>query len=612
MVVRICFLLIIICCSQYAQQEEKVVATVGDYKIYESEFSERFDFSTHPNLLQKGDKFSAKHEFLKQLIAEKLLSLEAQEKGYDQAESFSDIFTHLQNMFIRDALYMLEIKNKLSFAKDEIDEGIGRISRILKIKFLYSKNPEEMEYLYLQLKAGASFDSLISLRPEAKVNQPMETTFGKMNKAVEDSIYKLKVGEYTGPIEYNRSYYIMKLEDVVPNTELNGYGMTLEEVTRTVEARAEYKRFNDFFYNFFKEYKITTDGEVIEGLVKSFVLKFKTKYTYEESEFQKPETNKYYLIGFEIISVLNFLKSDLKEKEFIKLPHKEIKLKYFLNQLSQEGLVVKDTSEQSIRATLSSYVRKFIEDELLAIEGKRKGLNKSYEVEKYVNMWRDAYLSKMLMAGMFDSIKVSEEEAYSIYQQNDWKNEPPELVNIAEILTDSLEVVEFVLNELSHGKDIKDLAVKYTKRDSLKNRKGEFGFFPVTSHGEIGKAASRMKIGEIYGPVKLDEGYSVFQLLDRKADTTIFSKSYNEVKDQIITHITLKKFEKYVNEYNASLAQKYGLKVYEEVLNEIENLNMNLVVVRYMGFGGEIFAVPYTEQFSGWYDIWQKNNATIQ
>ncbi len=39
----------------------------------------------------------------------------------------------------------------------------------------------------------------------------------------------------------------------------------------------------------------------------------------------------------------------------------------------------------------------------------------------------------------------------------------------------------------------------------------------------------------------------------------------------------------------------------------LDNIYLNIVMVRRMGFGGEIFAVPYTEQFSGWYDIWLKN-----
>jgi foldase protein PrsA len=213
----------------------------------------------------------------------------------------------------------------------------------------------------------------------------------------------------------------------------------------------------------------------------------------------------------------------------------------------------------------------------------------------------------MLMVNIFDSIKVSEEEAYTVYKKNDWNDIQPELINIAEVLTDSLEIVETVLNELSEGKNIKDLAKQYTKRDSLKERGGEFGFFPMTKHGAIGRIASRMEIGEVYGPLKLDNGYSVFQLIDKKKDSTHYSKSYDEVKEELITHLTLIKFEKYINEYNALLAEKYGVEIYEDVLKGIENIFVNLVVVRYMGFGSEIFAVPYTEQFSGWYDIWLLN-----
>ena len=99
-----------------------------------------------------------------------------------------------------------------------------------------------------------------------------------------------------------------------------------------------------------------------------------------------------------------------------------------------------------------------------------------------------------------------------------------------------------------------------------------------------------MKIGDVYGPVKLDEGYSVFQLIDKKKDTTGYSMNYDELREQLISHITLVKFEQYVNEYNARLANKYGVEIYEDVLRNIDNIFLNLVVVRYMGFGGEIFA----------------------
>jgi hypothetical protein len=245
------------------------------------------------------------------------------------------------------------------------------------------------------------------------------------------------------------------------------------------------------------------------------------------------------------------------------------------------------------------------------MEGRRHGLNNSADVKKYTSMWKDYYLSKMMMIGFYDSVRVNEEEAYSLYEQNIDSDFHLPLVNIAEVLTDSLTVIETVLNDLSAGKNIKDLARKYTKRDSLRERGGEFGYFPVTRHGELGKAAYRMSVGEIYGPLKLDEGYSVFQLLDKKEDTAD-KINYNDVKDQISMMLTLEKFEKFVNDYNAKLAYKYGVKINEDVLKNIENSFLNLVVVRYMGFGGEILAVPHTEQFSGWYKIWQENKSLVQ
>ncbi len=159
-----------------------------------------------------------------------------------------------------------------------------------------------------------------------------------------------------------------------------------------------------------------------------------------------------------------------------------------------------------------------MKDQVLTEEGERNGFDNSDDVKKYTGIWKDYYLSKILMMNMFDSIKVGEEEAYSLYKKNKDMNIQLPLVNIAEVLTDSLVVVETVMNELAAGKNIKELAKKYTKRDSLKEKGGEFGFFPITEYGELGKIASQMSIGQIYGPVKLDEGYSVFQLLDKKED----------------------------------------------------------------------------------------------
>ena len=602
-------------CGILFPQEDRVVAKVGTYKIYESEFKDRFDFSAHPKLLQKSDQLKAKEEFLNQLIAEKLLSLDAREKGFNQSKNFKEIISPLRNMYVRDALYNSEIKNKINYSQKYITEGIERIKSLLKVKFIYSDKKVELQNIFDKLNSGSSFDSILALRTESKDN-PKEITFGTLDKDIEDIVYNLKIGEYTKPIESGDGFYILKLENFDPNPELKDQKTHYEDVKKIVETRAEYKRYLDYYHNFFKDYRITANKEIFENLIKIFIPELRDKYSDSNNTNNiaaaEQSPNKIYLRGIEITSALQKLEPESINNIFIDLKPNPVKVDEFINQLGQDGFYVKDLSELSIRSSLSSYVRKFIEDQLLTVEGVKKGFENSDEVKKYMKMWEDTYLSKMLMESIFDSIKVSEEDAYSVYKQNDWKDEPLELVNVAEVLTDSLKVVEKVLDELSKGTDIKELAKKYTIRDSLRNRGGEFGLFPITENGEIGRLAAQMKIGDVYGPLKLDEGYSVFQLIDKKVDTTSYSKSYSDVKKEILMKLTLAKFEKYVNEYNAMLAIKYGVEINEDVLKSIDNLYLNLVVVRYMGFGGEIFAVPYTEQYPGWYDIWQKNKNVIQ
>lgn len=601
----------------FSQSPERIVASVGSKNIYESEFKERFDFSVHPGMMNSSDKQSVKKDFLNQLIAEKLLSLEARKSGYDTTVVLKDMITPLDNMYIRDALYTQEVKKKAEYTQDDVNQGLARNKRKLKIKFIYSPSQEELNSLYKTLNEGASFDSLLSLRREASGQQlPHEITFGTMEEDIEDSVYSLKPGAYTSPLQSKDGFYILKLISSEQNINNRSRDLVYEDVRKIVEKRAEYKAYVAYHRNFFSGKSINADKDIFEILADNFISVFRKKYPYPDI---LSDTTKIFIRGNEVTSSLLNLPVGMAEKVFIKIAGSPIDVKSFINQLSQEGLFARDPGAISIRASLSSYIRKFIEDQMLTIEGIAKGFDKLPEVKKYTDMWKDCYLAQMLMLNLFDSVKVSEDEAFNFFKQNEGKDIPFEWVNIAEILTDSLSVVETILNDISMGQDIKELAKIYTKRDSLKEKGGEFGFFPVTQHGELGRIAANLKPGDTYGPVKLPEGYSVFKVIDKKtaplsdiqSDTKDYKAAFNALKDQIVMQLSLNKFREYVNKYNAALAHKYGVKINEDVLNNIQNTYLNLVVVRYMGFGGEIFAVPYTEQFSGWYDIWQnKNNIT--
>ncbi|MGE5682363.1 MAG: peptidylprolyl isomerase [Bacillota bacterium] len=589
----------------FAQQEkEKVVASAGKCNIYESEFKERYDFSVHPDLKKKNDREESKLEFLKQLIAEKLLSLEAQARGYDTLEIFKDIMTPLDNMYIRDALYSKEIKEKVICSKEDIAEGIKRSSKQLKVNFIYSKDQNELDTIFQLLQRGIPFDSLLSLRPEVKDQVEFRIVrFGSMEKEIEDILFKLKIGEFTQPLCSKDGYYILKLADIENSSENIDAANKLEDIKRIIKTRSEYSHYLNYYNRFFGGRKISADKEAFEKLAKYFYQEFKEKYL---AKVKETSISKFYLIGSEITSAEKVFQNT--DGAFIRMPKGVTGIKYFLNQLSHDGLITNGLNEREVRSALSAHIKKFIEGELLAQEAIRQGLDNSKDIRKYSQMWKDSYLSKMLMLDIFDSVKVSDKEAFEIFKRSGEKPIPIEKVKIAEILTDSLEVIEKVLKELNNGKSFQELAKLYTKRDSVRSRSGEFDYFPVTLNGDLGSATSHMAIGDIYGPIKTEDGYSIIKLLDRKTDKPVNPQDFNEVKDQIKSKVTLSRFEKYINEFTAGLAQRYGVKIYEGALKQVSNVFINLVVVRYMGFGGEIFAVPYTEQFTGWYELWERGS----
>ncbi|HEY9167601.1 MAG TPA: peptidylprolyl isomerase [Candidatus Kryptonia bacterium] len=177
-----------------------------------------------------------------------------------------------------------------------------------------------------------------------------------------------------------------------------------------------------------------------------------------------------------------------------------------------------------------------------------------------------------------------------------------EQVDIREILTHSLDTVEAVFRQLSAGQEFASLAKKYTERSWTRSDSGRFGYFSVYSFGDIGRIASRMKPGEVYGPVTTDSGYSVIKLIGRRYDTTKTDRDFEAEATELKSEVLEKKFDETFFKYVAGLAKKYGYSINMENLNEIKVIDIPMFTYKYIGFGGRITALPY---LGPWYD-WVK------
>ena len=77
--------------------------------------------------------------------------------------------------------------------------------------------------------------------------------------------------------------------------------------------------------------------------------------------------------------------------------------------------------------------------------------------------------------------------------------------------------------------------LKNIRKIFLNESKGmESGFFSVNSNGDVGRIAADMNIGEVYGPIKISEGYLIFKLLAVRQDSVSCKIILSKLKRNLV------------------------------------------------------------------------------
>lgn len=580
--------------------QEDYVAKANGIEISKEEFKKRFEFSPRPQRDKNFDSTLTKLNFLKTLIAEKLLAKDAINKQLDKTEEFQSAYKHIRNMYLRDALYQKEVKEKVAVPDSEYAKNKSKILKTIIAKFVFSNDEKEIYDIYNSLKSGASFDSILAIRPENNEQKNSdEITFGKLNEKIENDVFQLAVGEFSKPLELKEGWYIFK---VYSFTKKSIYDENdLRKVDRVLKERWENKIYEDFYKKFFKNTTINADRvlfnklyELIKNYInenqKTFIKKF-GKYTLLEPELSKIEKG--------------FSEKELKTI-FIKFSTQPISLREFLINLKINGFEFLEIDDKHIQSRLNSTVFLFIQNELLVREALKRGYDKLPEVAFDLKLWEENFLASLNMKNFFKNTEVTDDEAFEFFSKNNKIITKPEQIKIAEILTNDLDVVKLIFDELEKGKDFKELAMKYTLRDSLKQKGGEFEFVNSNSENEIFKSAQNLKIGEVFGPIKTNEGFSIIKLLDRKSGKQEKYESFEEAKNDIKNILRTEKMYNNLEDITAKLALDNKLDLNESILKSIKVNSINMIVFKRFGFGGQYIAVPYQPDFSGWFKKYEQ------
>ena len=576
---------------------DKVVATVGNLKITASEFQERYEFTPLFRKHIKRMTQALKVEFLYSLIAEKLWALQAEDMGYDTTHVMKFVTRKFENMFVRDALYHREIKDKVKVTDKEILQGYHRYNYKLEVNYLAADSKKDIYKLYNLLKDGIPFDTVLSARPEAKEQKtPEQIVFGQMAQSIEDSLYSLRIGHYTTPLNTPDGWYIFRLTNEIPQETSVSEQDAIKIVRKTIEARKEAILYRKYYHKFFDGKKVNANAPLFQSLARKMAELLQAK----KKDYRTPDKDPVYFEVPEVLKVEKEFGPDSLKMTYIEFKENPISLKEFIEDLAFQGFSSKKVDLMSIASKLNAKNKEEIEHTLLARQGYKQGLQNLPGVQRDLAMWKENYLAQSLQSKFLDSAKVSHKELYNYYTKFNKDEDYPEEVNIVEILSDSTQLLDKILTELKHGGNIKKLAYMYTQRTWTKKDSGEFGYFPVTMYGEIGKIAANLKVGDIYGPLKVSNGYSVFKVIGKRAAKVEKRQPFDKEKSELKKDLSFKKEHNAIKNYTVMLARKFGIGINGRVLRSIYVTNLNSFGFRYLGFGGRITAVPVMKPNVDW------------
>ncbi|MBV6512244.1 MAG: hypothetical protein FMNOHCHN_01741 [Ignavibacteriaceae bacterium] len=586
-------------------QNVEPAATVGGSAITREYFENRFKLSPQLTRLPGVSAEKERYNFLYTLIAEKLWSRHASEMGLDTAAHMRRNFLPLERMYIRDALWQQEIASKVTVTPVEILQTFSKIRYSLLTKFVFTSDSVEALSFYYRLSTGEPIDSLLRGRPEADFQSDgFEIAYTRSNDAaLEEKLYTLKnPGDVLKPHKDKEGWFVFQLLGIKDNISAENTAekmqKTAKDLITSIKTDSVYQA---FYKKFFPGISVESDGDLFWSL--------HAKVIYIMTRDSSKRKDNRYSVGMEYLDELEkSFGADSLWLPFLTLGKRTVPFSDFLTWFLFERFSVSTLDPRTIGAFMQDRVKFIIEQDLLYHEGLRRGLDKNPQVHEEITMWKEYYLSMKARELYTDSITISGDDVQEYYRDISSNPQTSVKVALAQLITDSLEVVQSVLDAVKNSMDfvsvIQDLEKKGSG-DALINDLAE-----AESLGDVGYVAKVLNKGDVYGPLRIKERYILFKVLDKQADT-IPPAGFDEVKEKLTPAVLKKKRDTALDKQTAALADRYGVQINESYMNSVDVENLKMFIFRFMGFGGRIAAFPVTPPYSRWTDEWKQKPQSL-
>ncbi len=587
---------------------QDTIAQIGRTAITARELLERLELVPFPQRYKPSEIDSVKVRALLSLIAEKLLANEAKRENLSDDEISKLMRRELENLFIRDELFKREVEPYANPTSEEILNGMQRFKWKLKVIAFLVRSQADGNVLVKHLHSIKSKDIIREL-PKSLFTESdtINIRFGGPDSAYENAAYAIDKSRISHPFySHNLGWSVLYLLDKVSNQE--SAKITLDERSRKVEKTLKERHERDIGEHYslavLSSKNAIADSNVFNLFADSIIAlrsKIDPKYYQRDGG---------YMITSEMVDVLIARLRSYLDTTFITITDGNMTLGEILEMFRYENYISKSLDGFSFKMELNEEVKHLVGNELLAREGRKQFLQNSPSVQHDLKQWTSYWAARQLYYDVRDSVKVMNEDIIEhLLKTKEFFGRYYE-VNVREILTYTLEDAKRMQDELQHGKNFSEMASQYSLHTDWAKNGGESGFFVVIRHPEIGFRALLADTGILVGPVKLEEGYSLFTVLGKRR-TKEAIVGFDTLCQNIRKRLMVEKRKNTTDRFIARLAHEQQVSIDYGKLKLIKPLLIPMFAQRFMGFGGMMTAVPLLMQQWDWIKEFEENKKII-
>ena len=584
-------------CTALAQEvptAESYLARAGNVFISEKEFLERFELTPGLYRHRKGKLDEEKLAVLYSLIAEKLLAQEAQARNFDRDSLYQDNLLEMTKLLARDELYRREVSEKVKITDKEIEKGMQRALRQVHIRFMFFPGEDAARFIRSRMARSEDFERIQLDSSMGAIRDTATVIWGDADTTIEEAAYALKNSGISPVLKAGDGYYVLKVDRSSINSWYSGMtpDVLRERVATMLRRRKERVRVEEYVHNAIADRPGYAPPERFKWFSQNVIEAFR----------HHPQAGPSAVTP----AIMHELTDNCHAKLNDTLIVAGIKMwtvGEVIQRLYVKGFTINGDPEKVVTGRLFASVKEWVQQELLAQEAVRRGLDRAPEVQRQLEQWRDAGLAAVMKEKIGDRVTVSDHDAYAFLASQDTTAAEVPLVQIREIRTASMENMTEALGDLQRGISFEEVVRRWTTDPVVRERKGISDFFSAADRPPVGDIAAQLEVGQRFGPVRDSTGVVYFELLAKKLPSPSADSSLAKRLSQAKATLRLQKQKRMVTLFLAQVAKQRGVDVYSDRLLKMNVSAVPMLAFRLLGFGGRMFAVPFVDRQLDWLDV---------